>query len=143
MQYNVFLALVSFAGFIFSILSQIAVPASEGSLVTLGIQGGIAAMMFIILYFTFKYFSTQLDKALTQNNKQFEKTLAGFTALQQQSVSDFRLLQQQTSAQYQENIERLFKALNEELKYKAYLSETISAMNVILKDILQHQKKGQ
>lgn len=88
-------------------------------------NGGISAILFVIWFFTVKYFAKQhedtiksnqvlIDKTLEQNREQFFKAL-----VQNQDQHNTALLQNQNT------LDKLFLVIQEDIKYKSLLHDTL------------------
>jgi hypothetical protein len=91
-------------------------------------QGGFAALFFLVWYFTFKHAKAQQKEAADTLHKQFTDTL-----LQSQAQFENVLKQNQTQhseamAMNQRTLDKIFALWTEDIKYKALLAETLTKL---------------
>ncbi|HOJ19601.1 MAG TPA: hypothetical protein PLT92_13650 [Ignavibacteriaceae bacterium] len=99
-------------------------------------NGGIAGIMFIIWYYTFKQSKKDFTTALEQNQDQFDFALK---QNQTQFESAIRLLSQQykdSIEQSQKSIDRLFEFIRKDVEYKEILAGVLTE----IKNTLVNQK---
>ncbi|MFH0733235.1 MAG: hypothetical protein V1773_01015 [bacterium] len=91
-------------------------------------NGGISAILFIIWFFTVKYFSKQHDDTIKIHQEQFNQTLEQNS---QQFSKTLLLNQEQHKIALQQNqntLDKMFTLLQEDVKYKALLAETLTKL---------------
>jgi len=80
-------------------------------------NGGISAILFIIWYFTVKYFSKQHEETLKHYQEQFSQT-----------IEQSRTQATQALTQNQITLDRLFSVMQEDVKYKSLIAENITKL---------------
>jgi hypothetical protein len=106
------------------------------------VQGGFAALFFLVWYFTFKHAKTQQKEAADILHKQFSDTLS-----QAQSQFENVLKQNQTQhseamAMNQKTLDKIFSLWTEDIKYKALLAETLTQLKIKI-DLYRRSKDGE
>ncbi len=89
----------------------------ESIIKTVLTNGGISAILFIIWFFTVKYFSKQHDDTIKTHQEQFNQTL-------EQNRQQFS----KTLEQNQNALDKMFILLQEDVRYKAILTETLTKL---------------
>ncbi len=127
MPFKFLLLASSGMGVLLSLIAE--VMPGESQIFNHAANGGIVVILFAILWFAFKYFSTTLEKSQKQNQELVANTVAQIQSLNTQYISQITNMQEETNKQNKNNLDRLFSVVEENSKSFAFLSQVITKMD--------------
>lgn len=125
-----------------NILLQTTVGGISPDLLKIATNGGIAAVVFIIWFFTFKYFTKSQEKLFTQMLTQHTKEIEKYEVLAKEISDDYKKVVKQMTDDHNKVIDKFIVFVQKGMEQQNYITGLLIRFETQLKQILRIVEKS-